>query len=97
MKMTETPRTEKADDPTLAFSVRHRNLRDLAEKLEKELAALKADAERFRWLRDHLHTGDEDNLPPMIYINDGGRYGEPTRDTLDAAIDAELSKERGHE
>jgi len=55
---------------------------------EKEIDRLRADAERYRWLRrarehwDILHRQDEDNLWMDLHGND-----------LDAAIDAAMGKE----
>lgn len=55
------------------------------ERLEAENAALRADAERYRWLRSHsnLEVGD------FEVIKDGSQYWRG--DDLDAAIDAALS------
>lgn len=58
------------------------------------LLALARDGERYRWLRDNLHTGNDGDLPPMIYLADGGVYDEPTKEVLDAAIDAARKGEK---
>ena len=49
-------------------------------RLERELAALRADAERYRWLRDERHEY-ELTIEPVL-----------SETKLDAAIDAAMKK-----
>jgi hypothetical protein len=59
-------------------------------KLEAENAALKADAERYRWLRNESEYFGEDSKPsPWIAFGVDGTSQNPiSGDKADAAIDA---------
>lgn len=67
-------------------------LRAANQRLEGEVARLKADAERYRWLRkSRWYVGPDD-----FYCGEGGDMNEYENhncqaERLDAAIDAELS------
>lgn len=67
-------------------------LRTANQRLDGEVAELKKDAERYRWLREsRWYVGPDD-----FYCGEGGDMNEYENhncqaETLDAAIDAELS------
>lgn len=56
------------------------------ERLEAKRDELKADAMRYRWLRDNLHNTDA--LTELYHYADD----VPTPEELDAAIDAAIAK-----
>lgn len=43
--MTETPRTDEADDVTMRFSARHERLKTLCQQLEADLSRVRAELE----------------------------------------------------
>lgn len=55
-------------------------------RLHAEVEALRADALRYRWIRDQGHKGGGD-----FYFR---ATGQIPRDALDAAIDAAMAKEQ---
>jgi hypothetical protein len=60
------------------------------DALAAENAALKADAERYRWLREHAQeTPDEQGMGAQLY------FGVYMAGTLDAAIDAAKGAQPG--
>ena len=67
------------------------SFRDQVAKLEAENDALRADAERYRWLRDQS-GGYASNAKFTIYYRDGDWVQRVRPDDLDAAIDAARSK-----
>jgi hypothetical protein len=63
------------------------------DRLRAEVEGLRADAERYRWLRD-------DSVPPHnFYLSVPDEFAEVryTPQQVDAAIDAALAKEKAHE
>ena len=69
-------------------------LRDAAKEIERlraELAACKADAERYRWLR-----AERDSAIVFMHINGEPVWRDPRGDELDAAIDAARKGEGGY-
>ena len=71
-------------------------------RLQDELERLRADAERYRWLREHMGHYDVDadydveghNVPALAQVSDRIWYHatDCMADTLDAAIDAARGK-----
>ena len=103
-EMSKTPRTyahcQQIIDDALGLEYAATELQYWAEKLEEELAAAQADAERYRWLRARPV---EDCTTPRIEVNawtcnvndDGGSDSVNdgsvlAGDALDAAIDAAM-------
>lgn len=66
---------------------------DEIERLRAELAAAKLNAERYRWLRDHLWAQSSTKiyvLPIVWNVDNRGRAG----DNMDAAIDAAVKGDK---
>ena len=77
--MSDTPRTPRDALKAQGELVR-KSYEDKIARLERELAALRADAERYRWLRDERHEY-ELTIEPVL-----------SETKLDAAIDAAMKK-----
>ncbi len=90
-------------EPTLVERLRKYSLRsgyawychraaDRIEQLERENAELKADAERYRWLRDEAQWLDD--VPHAIIWKSNGHVQEVcAEDELDEAIDAAMKEQ----
>ena len=66
-------------------------IKAFVSRLERELAAVRKDAERYRWLRSNCQYGFEDqDGPQLIHRNGetGPHQNARWREHLDAAIDA---------
>ena len=65
-------------------------LADLVTELEPQIEALRADAERYRWLRSNRRVG---NAKLMMWATGQGRYDDVSQEAgMDAAIDAVRGK-----
>lgn len=66
-----------------------KSLADQVEELTKERDALAADAERYRWMTEHIVSGDMDSLEKAFAKLDP--YGESvTQAEFDAVIDSAI-------
>lgn len=91
----ERSRAEKAERELAAYKDSYTELdkdcdeaEACAEKAEREVAGLRADAERYRWLKANTIKVFHGALTSSFYIANA----EPSRDGLDAAIDSALKE-----
>ena len=65
----------------------------MAAQIEDELAALRKDAERYRWLRQDECIADWD-AAGVLELYAGPDYSRKNGESLDAAIDAAMAPKR---
>jgi len=101
--VSDTPRTSAKVDELMPLPMEFlaMGICDLAMQLERELAAARADAARWQWIRRKLClTGNGDGTCAMDALNLPVRiegWPEPGEENIkafcDAAIDAAMAKE----
>jgi hypothetical protein len=86
--MSDTPRTDSVR-AELRHVDRSEGFEALADELEQENAALRKDADRYRWLRQNnpIYGGS-----PFIARNFGKSFSQWTNEMADAAIDEAMEK-----